>query len=109
MAKKRSNETATDITDEDILKEKRVQPLMAAKYLGMTYPMLTYQLQEGMLPFGRAIKGKVWTYYIDPEKLVAYKHGGDVLQIISKKMDEAQETLDYLRALFEEYCAEKVS
>lgn len=109
MAKKRSNEADTTITDEDILKEKRVQPLMAAKYLGMTYPMLTYQLQVGALPFGRAVKGKVWTYYIDPEKLVAYKHGGDVLQVINKKIDEAQETLDYLKSLFEEYCSKQVS
>lgn len=109
MAKKRSNETTTDITDEDILKEKRVQPLMAAKYLGMTYSMLTDQLQKGMLPFGRAVKGKVWTYYIDPEKLVAYKHGSDVLQIINRKIDEALESLDYLKTLVEEYCAEKVS
>lgn len=109
MPKKRNSEAVAEISDEDILKEKRVQPLTAAKYLGMTYPMLTYQLQEGLLPFGKAVKGKVWTYYIDPEKLVAYKHGGDVLQVINKKIDEAQETLDYLKSLFEEYCSKQVS
>lgn len=63
------------LSDEEILSMKRVPPLEAARYLGMTYDMLTYKLQKGEMPFGTAELKDKWTYYINPRQLYNYKYG----------------------------------
>ena len=81
----------TLITDEEILGMNEVPVRTAADYLGMTYSMLAWQLQQGKMPFGTARKNKTWTYHINPQALVNYKNGIDdngILLIIDKKLDE---------------------
>lgn len=78
------------LSDEEILSMERVPALEAARYLGMTYDMLTYKLQKGEMPFGTAELKDKWTYYINPRQLYNYKYGIteaegiDAEQIISK-------------------------
>ncbi|MCM1363988.1 MAG: hypothetical protein NC122_02605 [Faecalibacterium sp.] len=50
--------TAPAPMDEEILAYERVPIAIAARYLGLTRPMLEYKMQSGNMPFGEAIKGK---------------------------------------------------
>lgn len=68
-------------TDENILTMGKVTATVAAKYLGMTYDMLCWQMRQDALngtdkmPFGKAVYRKQWSYRIFPEALVKYKNG----------------------------------
>lgn len=102
MAKKPKRQ----ITDEEILSMQEVPTMIAADYLGMTYPMLTWKLQQGELPFGIARKNKTWAYHINPQALVNYKHGKEVdsiLQVIHKQLEDNQKQLSEIRELFQQY------
>ena len=96
----------TTITDEEILAMNEVPAKVAADYLGMTYPMLTWKLQQGELPFGTARKNKAWSYHINPQALVNYKHGAEddsILKVIHKQLEDSQKQLTEIKQLFEEY------
>lgn len=94
------------ISDEEILAMKEVPTMIAADYLSMTYPMLTWKLQRGELPFGTARKNKVWAYHINPQALVNYKHGvedNNILQVIHKQLEENQRQLSEIQELLQQY------
>ncbi len=102
MAKKPKRQ----ITDEEILSMQDVPTMLAADYLGMTYPMLTWKLQQGELPFGTAIKNKTWAYHINPKALVNYKNGKEdasILQVIHKQLEENQKQLSKILELLQQY------
>lgn len=67
------------LTDEEILKMKRVKPTDAAAYLGVDVTTIYYGLQDGIFTFGTAIESQKsggWIYDIRPRALVEYnKHG----------------------------------
>ncbi len=95
-----------EITDEEILKMKKVPTRIAADYLGMTYPMLTWKLQQGELPFGTAKRDREWTYHIDPRSLVEYKNGGtdtDLLRTIHNQLSDIQKQLPEICSLLKAY------
>ncbi len=94
------------ITDEEILSMKEVPVKIAADYLGMTYPMLTWKLQQGELPFGIAKKNREWSYHISPQALVRYKNGesdSNILQAIHNQLKDIQEQLPEICALLKNY------
>lgn len=94
------------ITDKEILAMNEVPTMVAADYLGMTYPMLTWKLQQGELPFGTAKKRKKWAYHINPQALVNYKHGEEdnsILKVIHKLLEENQKQLCEIRELLQQY------
>jgi hypothetical protein len=64
-------------TDTEILAVNNVPPRMAAKYLGAGALSVYYALQQGVAPYGYAVKcpGGKYTYHISPGLLVAYKRG----------------------------------
>ena len=64
-------------TDTEILAVNNVPPRMAAKYLGAGVLSVYYALQQGVAPYGYAVKcpGGKYTYHISPGLLVAYKRG----------------------------------
>ena len=64
-------------TDTEILAANNVPPRMAAKYLGAGALSVYYALQQGVAPYGYAVKcpGGKYTYHISPGLLVAYKRG----------------------------------
>lgn len=94
------------ITDSEILSLKEVPAKVAADYLGMTYPMLTWKLQQGELPFGFAKKNREWTYHINPQALVRYKNGdsdSNILQAIHNQLKDIQAQLPEICALLKSY------
>ena len=98
------------ITDKEILSMTEVPARIAADYLGMTYPMLTWKLQQGELPIGTARKNKAWSYHISPQALVKYKNGeGDnsLLQAIHNQLADIQKQLPEICMLLKEYEALK--
>lgn len=66
-------------TDNEILTAKKVKAADAAKYLGIDLRTLYQGLQENKFPFGVAVKRNEWIYHIFAERLVAYKHGLDLI------------------------------
>ncbi len=94
------------ITDEEILAMTEVPAMIAADYLGMTYSMLTWKLQQGELPIGTARKNKAWAYHISPQALVKYKHGegeNSLLQAIHNQLADIQKQLPEICMLLQEY------
>jgi len=90
-------------TDEEILSYERVPPLAAAKYIGMTYTMLTYKMQQDInrevkeIPFGTAEMGKTkWTYSIDPQRLYDYKHNIGKDAVIQRILEQQKQILEML-------------
>ena len=97
-------------TDEEIRKMRRITPLVVSQYLdafpsGMSVALA---MRDKVLPIGVAIENKDtgrWTYRIEAERLIAYKHGtiprAD-LDALERKLDEfihvAQKTLEEYRA-----------
>lgn len=59
-------------------------PQEAAEKLGMNTQTLRLALQQGLFPFGVAIKTSEnrYTYYINPTRLQVYMEGRDNAQII---------------------------
>ncbi len=47
----------------------------AAKILNMPPQMLRHCLQEGLFPFGVAVKRKRWSYYINRARLQTWLEG----------------------------------
>lgn len=66
-------------TDNEILTAKKVKAADSAKYLGIDLRTLYQGLQENKFPFGVAVKRNEWIYHIFAERLVAYKHGLDLI------------------------------
>ena len=86
---------AKAITDEYILAQTTVTTHDAAKYLGVTWPVLTANLKTGKYTFGSATlcRGGTYSYTIWAEKLYKFKHGIDQgmheeAMILAKKMDD---------------------
>lgn len=65
------------MTDKDILALDNVSPKVAAKYLDTSVLSVYYALQQGVAPYGYAVKnpGGKYSYHISPGLLVAYKNG----------------------------------
>lgn len=78
-------------TDTDILALNNVPPRLAAKYLDMGALAMYYALQQGVAPFGYAVKnpGGKYTYQISPGLLVAYKRGTMKIEIQPDNKREA--------------------
>ena len=52
---------------------KRLSVAEAAKRMGVSPQFVRIGLQQGILPFGTAVKMSTrWTYYINEEKFFAY-------------------------------------
>lgn len=84
-------------TDEEILSYERVPVLKAAKYLGMTRPMLAYKLEQGEMPFGTALKsGTKWTYSIDPQRLYDFKHNINKDDVITRILVQQKQIIEML-------------
>ena len=93
-------------TDVEILSLKEVPVRVAADYLGMTYPMLTWKLQQGEVPFGIARKNREWSYHISPQALVKYKNGednSDILRAIHNQLLDIQKQLPEICSLLKTY------
>lgn len=103
-------------TDEDILTMGKVTGVIAAKYLGMTYDMLCWQMRQDALngtdkiPFGKALHRRQWSYRIFPEALVKYKNGfnpkaeatvrAEIMELFNKLGDdERNQVKGYMQAL----------
>lgn len=96
-------------SDEEIRACRRVTPLIASRYLD-AYPnamSVALAMRAGKLPIGAAIQNPqtgTWTYRIDAERLIAYKHGtiptADI-DGLAQKLDEfnqlARKTIETLR------------
>lgn len=78
-------------TDEDILALNNVPPKLAAKYLDVSVLSVYYALQQGVAPYGYAVKnpGGKYSYQISPGLLVAYKRG--TLRIEVRRAEEVIE------------------
>jgi len=50
----------------------------AAKEMGVTPMFLRMGLRQGKFPFGTAIKGKRWSYYICATRFYKYIGAGDM-------------------------------
>lgn len=50
----------------------------AAKEMGVTPMFLRMALRQGKFPFGTAIKGKRWSYYINATRFYKYIEAGDM-------------------------------
>lgn len=93
-------------TNTEILSFNEVPVRVAADYLGMTYPMLTWKLQQGEVPFGIARKNREWSYHISPQALVKYKNGednSDILRAIHNQLSDIQSQLPEICALLKAY------
>ena len=83
-------------TDDEIRAVKRVTPLIASQYLEQ-YPnamSVALSMRAGRLPIGEAVQNPrtgTWTYRIDKDRLISYKHGvmpeADI-QTLERKLDE---------------------
>ena len=52
---------------------KKVKVADAAKLMGVSSQFIRVGLQQGIFPFGTAVKmSSRWTYYINEEKFLAY-------------------------------------
>lgn len=67
------------MTDYEILTSKKIKAKDAANYLGIDLRILYQGLQENKFPFGIAVKRNEWVYHIFAERLIAYKHGLDLI------------------------------
>ena len=76
------------ISDQEILSLNNVNPKLAAKYLDVSDLSVYYALQQGVAPYGYAVKnpGGKYSYHISPGLLVAYKNG--TMKIELKRGDE---------------------
>ena len=86
---------AKEITDDFIRSQKTVTTHDAAKYLGVTWPVLTAGLKNGKFTFGSATlcRGGTYSYTIWGEKLYRFKNGigqgmHEEALLLAKKMDE---------------------
>jgi|GEM_PF-6947029 len=78
-------------TDEDILIMEKVSPKVAAYYLGCSPDNIYLGLQNGVFPFGVAIRHDIeWSYDIRPRALVEYNRHG--------KKDLLKDTVNYITA-----------
>ena len=97
-------------TDDEIRTLKRVTPLIASQYLEQ-YPnamSIALSMRAGKLPIGEAIqnpKTGTWTYRIDKDRLISYKHGVMPMEDIRElehKLDEfnqmAKKLIETVRA-----------
>ena len=96
-------------TDDEIRAVKRVTPLIASQYLEQ-YPnamSVALSMRAGRLPIGEAVQNPrtgTWTYRIDKDRLISYKHGvmpeADI-QTLVRKLDEftqmARKLIDTVR------------
>ena len=58
---------------------KKVSIKEAAKLMGVSQQFVRIGLQQGIFPFGAAVKmSSRYTYYINEEKLLAYISGGAI-------------------------------
>lgn len=78
-------------TNQEILAMNNVPPKLAAKYLDVAVLSVYYALQQGVAPYGYAVKnpGGKYSYQISPGLLVAYKRG--TLRIEVRRAEEARE------------------
>lgn len=66
------------MSDEELLRHKKIGPEIAAKYLqgGYTAQELRLDAQEGISPFITAKKGKGrYSYRVNVGRLIKFKHG----------------------------------
>lgn len=85
---------SVEITDAYILERDTVTTHEAAKYLGVTWPVLTANLKSGKYTFGSATlcPGGTYSYTIWAEKLYRFKHGigqgmHEEAMLLAQKMD----------------------
>ena len=57
---------------------KKITVPEAAEIMGVTPMFLRMGLREGKFPFGVAIQGKRWAYYINAERFQAYMEAQDM-------------------------------
>lgn len=89
-------------TDAEILGYDNVPVPVAAAYLGYCVPSLREALQQGIAPFGYAVRGEAdrskWMPYISPGQLVAYKNGTlptvDEGKIVAMLADAVEKVLE---------------
>lgn len=81
-------------TDEDILALNNVPPKLAAKYLDVAALSVYYALQQGVAPFGYAVKnpGGKYSYQISPGLLVAYKRGTLKIELKPNREEVEEDT-----------------
>ena len=95
------------LSDNDILSAGKITTQMAADYLGIPrmavccgmrpYPDKSGNLKQ-RIPIGNAVKRGRWSYYIVPERLIAYKHGKlvdcDIAEIQSQILSLSQKLIE---------------
>ena len=72
------------MTEAEILTAEKVTPEMAGKYLGCPTQFIRAGLEFKCLPFGAAVQGKRWSYYISGQALIKFKREG--AEIVSGKV-----------------------
>ena len=88
-------------TDEEIRDIKNVTTKVAGDYLGVPPMAVAIGLREQKLPIGYAIKRiNKWSYYIIPDRLIAYKNGNldqCLVEGIEKRLDEINKNFILLK------------
>lgn len=99
-------------TDDEIRALKRVTPLIASQYLDQ-YPnamSVALSMRAGKLPIGEAIqnpKTGTWTYRIDKDRLISYKHGVMPMEDIRELVNKLEEFTKATNKLIETIRAER--
>ena len=99
-------------TDDEIRALKRVTPLIASQYLDQ-YPnamSVALSMRAGKLPIGEAIqnpKTGTWTYHIDKDRLISYKHGVMPTEDIRELVNKLEEFTKAANKLIETIRAER--
>ncbi len=99
-------------TDDEIRALKRVTPLIASQYLDQ-YPnamSVALSMRAGKLPIGEAIqnpKTGTWTYRIDKDRLISYKHGVMPMEDIRELVNKLEEFTKAANKLIETIRAER--
>ena len=99
-------------TDDEIRALKRVTPLIASQYLDQ-YPnamSVAPSMRAGKLPIGEAIqnpKTGTWTYRIDKDRLISYKHGVMPMEDIRELVNKLEEFTKAANKLIETIRAER--
>lgn len=87
-------------TDDDIRNMKKVTLQIAGEYLGIHQTAVGIGMRNNLLPIGFAIHNEErdrrysesWSYYVIPERLIAYKNG-KISEIQVERIEKSLQTI----------------
>ena len=82
-------------SDEDIRNMKKITTKIAGDYLGISPMAVSMGMRNDKLPIGVAIqKNNNWSYFIVPERLIAYKYGNLEETLVSGIEDKLNKIIE---------------